>query len=520
MQWREIKYVCGLVGTVLGYRLHHLIPTEHISNPLVRFSLSLLRLLLPARQPTERLLAQALESRGPVFIKLGQLLSTRPDVLGQPLCQGLARLQDQVAPMDGDAVVQLINTSLGPQALALIEHIDPQPIASASIAQVHGARLASGEEVVIKVVRPNIQAQIETQMQALIGLAQWLEHRVPLIRQMRLAQIMADQRDVMLVELDMFLEARNQIQLRRNFADSPLLSVPRLYPTFTRANLLVMDRIDAPSIDDMETLIEAGVNLEVLAHKGVETFFTQVFTHNFFHADMHPGNVFVDISNPEDPKWIALDCAIMGSLSESDQSYLAQNLIAFFARDYRQIVNLHLRSGWVPATTDADAFEKVIASVCDPIFAQPLSEISFAAFMTQLLDAARAFDMQIQPQLVLLQKTLLYIEGLGRQLYPQLDLWQTAAPFMQRWAVQNLGAVAVLGKLIEQGPKLISELHRLPTLLDDSQTIELRIQLAHQEAKIHALEDQVRQQQRRRRQWWGLAAAAAVATWLLCANQW
>ena len=314
----------------------------------------------------------------------------------------------------------------------------------------------------------------------------------------------------------MYMEARNQIQLRRNFADSPLLFVPRLYPQFTRDNLLVMDRIEAPSIGEIERLSEAGVDFKVLAHKGVETFFTQVFDDNFFHADMHPGNVFVDISEPSDPKWIALDCAIMGSLSESDQTYLAQNLIAFFARDYRQIVNLHLRSGWIPATTDAAAFEQVIRNVCEPIFAKPLSEIHFAAFMTELLDAARTFGMQVQPQLVLLQKTLLYIEGLGRQLYPDLDLWETAEPFMQRWAVKHLGAVAVIGKLLENTPKLLSELHRLPELLDDTQTIELRKQLARQQDGLDTLQQQLQKtrRQNRRQGLLGLLILGSITFWV------
>ena len=520
MGWRHLQYVLGLLKTILGFRLHHLIPTEQIPRRPGRWVLALAKALLPKKKNMDGQLAAALESRGPVFIKAGQLLSTRPDVLGPAVCQGLAKLQDRVAPLPDQEALALIHEALGQDALSRFQHIEPTPLASASIAQVHAARLSSGEAVVIKVVRPSIQGQIETEMGALIELAQWLEGRLPLMRQLHLTQILRDPQQVMLTELNMFLEARNQIQLRRNFADSPLLYVPRLYPSFTRFNLLVMTRIHAPSIGDMDVLKDAGVDLKVLAHKGVETFFTQVFEHNFFHADMHPGNVLVDIEDPADPKWIALDCAIIGSLSESDQSYLAQNLIAFFARDYRQIVNLHLRSGWIPATTDVDAFEQVIASVCEPIFAQPLSEISFAAFMTDLLDAARAFNMQVQPQLVLLQKTLLYVEGLGRQLYPQLDLWETAAPFMQRWAVRNLGAVAILGKLLDQGPKILGELHRLHDLLDDSQTIDLRIQLAQQQNQLERLQIQLWETRRRsRRRWaWSLFLLAAGTAWLLCAG--
>jgi len=520
MRWSDLRYVLGLLRTVLGFRLHHLIPADQVPSRLARIALWLARLLMPAAQSPVDQLPQALESRGPVFIKLGQLLSTRPDILGAITCQALAKLQDQVQPIADDEAIALINDALGDQALAHFHCIAAKPLASASIAQVHAAQLTSGEEVVIKIVRPGIEVLIDTEMNALIGLAHWLEGRFSLLRQLHFTQILRDQQRVMLTELNMFLEARNQIQLRRNFADSPLLYVPRLYPSFTRFNLLVMTRINAPSIGDMEVLKNAGVDFKVLAHKGVETFFTQVFEHNFFHADMHPGNVFVDIQDPADPKWIALDCAIIGSLTESDQSYLAQNLIAFFARDYRQIVNLHLRSGWIPATTDVDAFEEVIASVCEPIFDQPLSEISFAAFMTDLLDAARAFNMQVQPQLVLLQKTLLYIEGLGRQLYPQLDLWETAAPFMQRWAVKNLGAVAILGKLLDQGPKILSELHRLPDLLDDTQAINLRIQLAQQQDQLEQLQIQLSENRRRSRRRWALSVSllTAASVWLLCAG--
>lgn len=517
MPWPTLRYLLSLAGVMLRYRLHHFIVAQHIPNAAVRGLLALLRLALPARDDMPNQLAEALASRGPVYIKLGQLLSTRPDLLGASICRGLAKLQDQVDPLPDNTALTLMRSALGQNALAEFAHIDAQPIASASIAQVHGAKLSSGQAVVIKVVRPNIERQIRREMQALMALASWLEGRVPILKQLHPTQIAEDQLVVMLAELNMFKEARNQIQLRRNFADSTLLSVPRLYPQFTRDNLLVMDRIEAPSIGEIERLSEAGVDFKVLAHKGVETFFTQVFDDNFFHADMHPGNVFVDISEPSDPKWIALDCAIMGSLSESDQTYLAQNLIAFFARDYRQIVNLHLRSGWIPATTDATAFEQVIRNVCDPIFAKPLNEIHFAAFMTELLDAARTFGMQVQPQLVLLQKTLLYIEGLGRQLYPELDLWETAEPFMQRWAVQHLGAVAVIGKLLENTPKLWSELHRLPELLDDTQTIELRKQLAKQQDRLDALHQQLQKTRRHNRRQGLLAlvilGSIAFAVW-------
>ena len=497
MTLRNCRFLLGVAGQILKYRLHHLLPLELFNNRHLILMIKLLQRLLPSRGNLPEQLTDALISRGPVYIKLGQLLSTRPDVLGENICQSLAKLQDQVDPLPGKEAIAIIERSLGQSSLSAFQSIDPAPIASASIAQVHGAFLTRGESVVIKIVRPGIEKRIRSEMQALIEMSIWLEIRIPLIRQIHLTQILEDQLTVLLAELSMFREARNQIKLRRNFVDSPLLYVPRLHDRFTRQNLLVMERIDAPSIGELERMRHTGVDFKVLAHKGVETFFTQVFEDNFFHADMHPGNVFVDISSPSDPRWIALDCAIVGSLSESDQSYLAQNLIAFFARDYRQIVNLHLRSGWVPATTDAGAFESVIRNVCESIFAKPLGEINFAAFMTELLETAREFGMEVQPQLVLLQKTLLYVEGLGRQLYPQLDLWETAEPFMRRWALKHLGPAAVLGKLLDSAPKLLAELHRLPELLDDTQTIELRKQLAMQQNNLEQLQDQVQDQRRR-----------------------
>ena len=292
----------------------------------------------------------------------------------------------------------------------------------------------TGEEVVIKLVRPGIEQTIRADMTLLRTCATRLDDWSAEIARLHLPQVTRDHEHVLLQELNMFAEARNQIQLRRNFAGSDLLYVPRVYAHLTRDDLLVMERVYGVPINQVDELNARHVDLRVLAHKGVETFFTQVFEHNFFHADMHPGNILIDTTEPANPKYIALDCAIIGSLTLEDQRYLAQNLIAFFNRDYRGVVDLHLSSGWIPADTDADEFERVIREVCDPIFAKPLAEISFADFAITLFQTAGNFNMEVQPQLVLLQKTLLYVEGLGRQLYPQLDLWETAQPFMERWA--------------------------------------------------------------------------------------
>ena len=353
-------------------------------------------------------------------------------------------------------------------------------------------------------------------MQALIEVSLWLESRLPFIRQMNLSQILQDQLTVLLVELSMFREAHNQIQLRRNFADSPLLYVPRLHAGFTRQNLLVMERIDAPSIGELARMQQAGVDFKVLAHKGVETFFTQVFDDNFFHADMHPGNVFVDISD-RDPKWIALDCAIVGSLGASDQSYLAQNLIAFsleiIARSLSSICDLagcRLPPMLMPSRASFARF----ANLSSPNrWAKSFCRLHgrTARNRTRIWHASSAAAG-------FTAKTLLYVEGLGRQLYPQLNLWETAEPFMRRWAIRHLGPAAVIGKLLDNGPKLLAELHRLPELLDDNQTIELRKQLAIQQISIERLHDQVKNQHRRSKRlgWFAgsLLSALAITWWL------
>ena len=506
-----------LVGTCLGNRLHHFIPAKAIPSRPLRWAVICLQTILPlGKKPLGLRLLHTLEQMGPVYIKIGQLLSTRPDILGLEVCQALAKLQDKVDPIKNLDIQAEVEKSIG--QTDAFHSIDPRPIASASIAQVHQAKLQDGSAVVIKIVRPGIEATINADMSLLIHIAKHLDSRFAMVRRIHLPRIMQDHLETLLLELNMFSEARNQIQLRRNFAGSPLLYVPRLYAQFTRHNMLVMEQIFAPSIGNMTALKDANIDMRVLAHKGVETFFTQVFEHNFFHADMHPGNVLIDISDPSDPMYVALDCAIIGTLTNEDKFYLAQNILAFFHRDYRKVVDLHIRSGWVPITTDPDAFEAVIEAVCEPIFAKPLSEISFGPFMGELLETAGQFEMEIQPQLVLLQKTLLYIEGVGRQLYPELDLWETAAPFMQRWAQRNLGPLAVITELAEQGPRLLSELHRLPQLLKDDGQMALRLELAKQHSEIRQLQEQLEQMQRKRRRLFWLVGIILTGTLILVLN--
>ena len=453
----------------------------------------------------------ALEELGPVFIKFGQLLSTRRDLLTADYANELALLQDHVAPFAGERAQAIVVEALGEDFSKEINQFDLEPIASASIAQVHGATLNSGERIVIKVVRPDIEGTIRADLDVLTRLASWIDRHVAATQRLHLPEVVRDYADTVLKELDMVREAANTQRLRENFAASVLLYVPQVHHQLTRPNVLAMERIDGIPVGDLDRLMAQGTNLEVLAQRGVETFFTQVFVHNFFHADMHPGNIFVDVTDPESPRYIALDCAIIGQLTARDQDYLARNLLAFFNRDYRQVARLHFESGWIPQQTDEAQFEAVIREVCDPIFAKPLSEISFGHFLITLFRTAADFNIEIQPQLVLLQKTLLYIEGVGRTLYPQLDLWETAKPFMERWMAERVGPLATLRSFADRAPEIIEHLPRLPELITDTSRSLRRLEsgLKEQQAVTAKLEAELAHQQRRRRRH-RLAGAALI----------
>ena len=514
------RFILHILRHVMRHRLDLLIPTASISNPILRGILFLVQRTLPAPkiERGERL-ANALLELGPVYIKLGQLLSTRRDLLPGDVADQLALLQDQVPPIPNFDVTEFVAAQLGEDPNTIFSHIETEPMASASIAQIHAACLVDSQQaVVLKLVRPGIQTRISQDMAALKDLAQRITIAIPDARRLQLERVCADHEQVLLQELDMYSEARNQVQLRRNFAESNLLYVPKVYRQFTRQKLLVMERVYGPPISHIDELNQAGVDLKVLAHKGVETFFTQVFEHNFFHADMHPGNILVDTSKPEDPKYIALDCAIIGTLTTDDQNYLAQNLLAFFHRDYKQVVQLHLESGWVPANTNPQEFEAVIKEVCEPIFAKPLGEISFAEFVLTLFQTAGRFNMEIQPQLVLLQKTLLYIEGVGRELYPQLDLWETAEPFMQAWATRHLGPAAVVNNWLNAGPQVWQQLANLPNLIatNQAQLDGLKSQMSAQSQAVDRIEASLSKQRasKRYKQVAG-AGFVGVSLWML-----
>lgn len=412
----------------------------------------------------------ALQSLGPVWIKFGQMLSTRRDLFPPELADELAKLQDKVAPFDGAQAQQLIEKALGLQDISdLFSDFAVTPLASASIAQVHTARLKLPDgtlaDVVIKVIRPDIERQIQADLELMADLAIMAAKFLPDGKRLRPREVVAEYRKTILDELDLQREAANAIQLRRNFENSDSLYIPFVYSDHSRSNVMVMERIYGIPVSDNAALEAQGTNMELLAQRGVEVFFTQVFRDSFFHADMHPGNIFVSRHTPHNPQYIGIDCGIVGTLNREDKRYLAENFVAFFNRDYRKVAQLHVDSGWVPFDTSIEEFESAIRTVCEPIFQKPLAEISFGQVLMNLFNTARRFNMQVQPQLVLLQKTLLYIEGLGRQLYPQLDLWKTAKPFLEDWVKQQMGPWAMLMQIKENLPFWAEKLPEMPTLL-------------------------------------------------------
>lgn len=446
---------------------------------------------LPNKHKSEsqgRRLRLALEALGPVYIKFGQMLSTRRDLLPPDLVDELMYLQDKVPPFDSNKAQDIIKTSLNISELSeLFDNFEAKPLASASVAQVHTATLKeNNQEVVIKVLRPNIKQTIELDVDLISSFANIVQRWLPDGKRLRPVEVVREYRRTILDELDLLREAANGIQIKRNFEGSKALYVPHFYSDLCTQNVIVLERIYGIPVSDIDALTAQGTNLEILAERGVELFFTQVFRDSFFHADMHPGNIFVSREHPEDPKYIGIDYGIVGTLNKEDKRYLAENFIAFFNRDYRKVAQLHVDSGWVPADINVDDFEMGIRTVCEPIFQKPLADISFGNVLLQLFNTARRFDMQVQPQLVLLQKTLLYVEGLGRQLYPQLDLWKTAKPFLENWMKDQIGPKAMFNQLKENLPFWSEKLPEMPDLLYDTmrqiKVLPRQIEKQHKEA--------------------------------------
>ena len=451
------------------YRLDTFLPLAELPTPLkIFFLLAPWHLFPQPKLSRGDRLRLALEELGPVFVKFGQILSTRRDLLPDDMAASLKQLQDRVPPFPSDQARGIIERSLGAPVSELFAEFGADPMASASVAQVHPATLRNGQQVVVKVLRPGIEKVIRQDLALMYLMAGLLEKYWSEGKRLHPVEVVADYDATIHDELDLQREAANASQLRRNFENSPLIYIPFIDWDYTSKSVLVMERIHGIPIADVESLQAAGVNMKVLAEKGVEIFFTQVFRDSFFHADMHPGNIFVDVSNPADPQYIAIDFGIVGTLAPDDQSYLARNLLAFFRRDYRQVAQLHIQSGWVPPETRVNEFEAAIRTVCEPIFEKPLKDISFGHFLLRLFQTARRFDMEVQPQLVLLQKTLLNVEGLGRQLYPDLDLWSTAQPFLENWMRRRIGPSGLIKSLQTHLPAWLEQSPEMPQLVHDA----------------------------------------------------
>lgn len=469
-------------------------------------------------RPKAQRLVAAFEDLGPIFVKFGQMLSTRNDLLPPDYASALAQLQDRVRPFPATLARQRIERAIGCSIDVAFAEFSSEPMASASIAQVHAARLHDGEEVIIKIVRPGVERRIRQDLDILYSIARLAERYWSEGPRLHPVAVVAEFDKTLMDELDLMREAANAAELRRHFENSPLLYVPKIYWDWCRTEVLVQERIFGVPIAQTDALKAAGVDMKVLAERGVEVFFTQVFDNNFFHADMHPGNIFVDVTRPAQPKYMAIDFGIVGSLMPEDQRYIAENFHAFFNRDYRRVAELHVESGWVPSTTRIEEFESAIRTVCEPIFQKPLKEISFGHFLFRLFQVARRFDMEVQPQLTLLQKTLLAIEGLGRQLYPDLDLWETAKPFIERWMRRRMGPKGLLRRLKNEFPFWMEHLAEMPRLhvqsLKNQQLQEAR--LAEQTRELAAFRDAWQSNLRRSRVsllGWALLLLFVASNW-------
>ena len=407
----------------------------------------------------------ALEDLGPIFVKFGQALSTRRDLLPVDIADELAKLQDRVPPFPGNIAVVMIEKTFGKPLDDIFGSFESAPLAAASIAQVHAATLKNGDEVVVKVLRPGMREVIDLDLEVLDALAALADEYWIEARPVRPIEVVREYRKTVTDELDLMREAGNASQLKRNFAGSSLLYVPQIHWDYCRSNVIVMERIHGIIVSRVEELRARGADIAKLAENGVEIFFTQVFRHNFFHADMHPGNIFVQIDDPKNPRYAAVDFGIVGTLQPRDQHYLAENFMAFFNRDYGRIAKLHIESGWVPKGTRVDELESAVRTVCEPIYNKPLKEISFAQVLLRLFETARRFDMQVQPQLILLQKTLFNIEGLGRQLYPELDLWKTAQPVLREWMRERTSPRTIFREIRAHWPDALLTLRQMPQIL-------------------------------------------------------
>jgi ubiquinone biosynthesis protein len=484
------------------YRLDTLFPAEELPVK-ARHALNIIKTHPAAWSSREKKnplkLKEALEDMGPLAIKLGQLLSTRRDLIPPEVLSQLVLLQDRVKPYDTQLAKQRIQESLKADVSTLFSRFDEQPLAAASIAQVHTAALHDGREVVVKVTRPDIRNQILQDFEILAWLGDWLENRLEAARALHLSEIIQDYRQIILNELDLSLEADNTRRMRHYFTGSSMMYVPEVY--MDSKDVMVAERITGVPISDIATFDRLGMDRADLAEKGLTIFFTQVFRDNFFHADMHPGNVFVETINPSNPRFIALDCAIMGELSKHDQMTIARMLLAVMNSNFMQLIQIVHQAGWIPPGTDQDALSREMRRTVGPMVSKPMDQLDFAGILIQVMDIARRFHLEIPPQLMVLLKTLVHVEGLGTDLYPQLDIWKLAKPILTEWVKANMNPVKNIKELGQQIPDLLLGAQDLPTLLIDSLN-GLKNQSAWQDKQLREIQQmRLQMQQQQRRSW-------------------
>ena len=495
---KNIQRLIAIQRVLVKYGLDEIIKKTHFLRPL-RYIFYIFPKKNIKTDSLGRRLRLAFEELGPIFVKFGQLISTRRDLISPDIADELSKLQDQVKPIPSKKIIDQLTKIYGLPLKKVFLKFDSNPLAAASVAQVHGAVLKDGTEVIVKILRPDIQKFIKQDIEMLYFLANLANKYWPRSKNLKPLEIITEYEKTVMNELNLMREGANTAQLKRNFEGSNLLYVPNIFWDYCRKEVLVQERIYGIPIRDMKALKSAKTNIKVLAENGVEIFFTQVFRHNFFHADMHPGNIFVQVEDPKNPKYAAVDFGIMGTLSASDQYYLAENFLAFFDRDYYKIAKLHIDSGWVPPDTRIDELETAVRTVCDPIFNKPLSEISFAQVLLGLFETAQQFDMEIQPQLILLQKTLFNIEGLGRELYPELDLWKTAQPILRSWMDEQVGVNAIVKNIRDNLPQLRETLREMPNILKKLTTsVNDNDSHARQSLEIQNLKHQLYKQQKQR----------------------
>ncbi|MGH8265123.1 MAG: ubiquinone biosynthesis regulatory protein kinase UbiB [Steroidobacteraceae bacterium] len=501
MKVRAIGRLIEIQRVLTRYGLDDFIRATHLYRPL-RFVLYLSPWTWWRRRRGTRgeRLRLALQDLGPIFVKFGQALSTRRDLLPVDIADELAKLQDQVPPFPSEIAKAAIARAYGRPLSEVFASFEDQPIAAASIAQVHGARLRDNSEVVVKVLRPGMRELIERDLEVLYAIAGLAARYWSEAVRLRPVELVREYEKTVLDELDLLREAGNAAQLKRNFTGSRLLYVPEVHWDYCRVDVMVLERIHGLPVSNTAEMRRRGTDIRKLAENGVEIFFTQVFRHNFFHADMHPGNIFVLTDDPANPRYAAVDFGIVGTLDPRDQQYLAENFLAFFDRDYRRVAKLHIESGWVPAGTRIDELESAVRTVCEPIFNKPLKDISFAQVLLRLFETAQRFQMTVQPQLLLLQKTLFNIEGLGRQLYPELDLWKTAHPILKDWMQEQISPKAFFERIRAQLPEIAATARNLPQLLHGivQQAVDGKFRVQVETTGIEELHATLRESQRKR----------------------